>query len=256
MTVVVVVQDRLRTGQPGTSEEHGPVPGLDAPRPAGDRLGCVDHRQVDLLERGDAIEQRRPVRSRLGEDGGHARSRCRHAPRATASQDSASRRALRARTLLRDRRVDEMSGKRRVEASRLAQHEPTGRALGPRVRAGPAFAPPLRGPRRLPYAGLERTHELDERPNGLLGALTLDGSPAPTRHASSDCSAISPGATRSISRQRHAALEVALQTATRLRGLACVDAIEKERLGEVVAVCMREQPRPQLVVLALEVPAS
>ena len=145
-----------------------------------------------------------------------------------------------------------MSGKRRVEASRLAQHEPTGSALGPECEPGQHSRRHFAGC-VAPYAGLERTHELDERPNGLHGALTLDGEPGTDSPRELRLLRIEPGCHATHLPQRHAALEVALQTATRLRGLACVDAIEKERLGEVVAVCMREQPRPQLVVLALEV---
>ncbi len=45
---VVVVQDALRSGKPEAAQEDGAVLRLDAPRPAGDGAGGVDHRQVDL----------------------------------------------------------------------------------------------------------------------------------------------------------------------------------------------------------------
>ena len=53
--------------------------------------------------------------------------------------------------------------------------------------------------------------------------------------------------------QRHALLKRPLQPAARLRGLTGVHAIEHERLGQVVAFRMREQARPEVVVLTLEV---
>ena len=52
--------------------------------------------------------------------------------------------------------------------------------------------------------------------------------------------------------QRHLPLEGLLDVAAPQRRLPRVDALEDERLGEIPAVGKLEQPRPEVVVLALE----
>ena len=95
--------------------------------------------------------------------------------------------------------------------------------------------------------------EIDVRPCGVLDALALDRKPGADTPGELRPLGIEIGRHATDLPQRHPPLEVALEIATRLRGLAGVDAIEDERLGEVVTVRVREQPRPQVVVLALEV---
>ena len=100
---------------------------------------------------------------------------------------------------------------------------------------------------------LEGAHELDERRSRILEPPFFD------RKACTDA----PRELRPLGwqvrsdppdlAQRHALLERPLQPAARLRGLTGMHAIEHERLGQVVAVGMREQPRPEVVVLTLEV---
>ena len=53
---------------------------LDRPRPAGNRFGGVDDGQVDVRPRGERVEERRPVRRRLGGNDGDPKLAC-HARR-------------------------------------------------------------------------------------------------------------------------------------------------------------------------------
>ncbi len=69
---VVVVQDALRARNAHAAQEDGTVLRLDAPRAAGDGVGRVDDREVDLGLSRHAVEERCPVRRRLREDRRHA----------------------------------------------------------------------------------------------------------------------------------------------------------------------------------------
>ena len=69
---IVVMKDLPRAGHARATEEHGPVPGIDAPRSPGNGLRGVDHRQVDVRLLGDAVEEWRAIRRRLGEHRAHA----------------------------------------------------------------------------------------------------------------------------------------------------------------------------------------
>ena len=75
--------------------------------------------------------------------------------------------------------------------------------------------------------------------------------PEPTSHASSASCSVSRGASVADLPERDAPLAVALEVRATGRGLRGVPAVEDERLGEVVAVRDREEPRPEVVVLAL-----
>ncbi len=70
---VVVANHALGSGNAKPAEEARVVLVLDRPlSPADHGRRGVHHRELDLVERCDVIEERRPVRRRLGEDGGDA----------------------------------------------------------------------------------------------------------------------------------------------------------------------------------------
>ena len=65
---VVVAEHLARARNIHAAEEDRRMVDLDLPAAGGDRLGRVDHRQVDLGKRRNPVEQRRAVRRRLGRD--------------------------------------------------------------------------------------------------------------------------------------------------------------------------------------------
>ena len=72
-----------------------------APRSAGNRFRRVEHEQIDLVARRDAIEERRPVRRRLGRhdrDTRHASTERRAARRTAQSEPCARSNAAKRRT--------------------------------------------------------------------------------------------------------------------------------------------------------------
>ncbi len=100
---------------------------------------------------------------------------------------------------------------------------------------------------------LERPHELDEGRGRILEPPFVDRQAR--THAPREVCSIRwqvRGQPPDLA-QRHALLKRPLQPIARLRGLSGVHAIEHERLGQIVAVGMHEQARPEIVVLTLEV---
>ena len=72
---IVVAEDVTEARHRHAVQEHRMVLRLDGPRPAGDCSRGIDHGQVDVRVSGDAVEERRAVRRRLGRDERDARHR-------------------------------------------------------------------------------------------------------------------------------------------------------------------------------------
>ena len=175
---------------------------------------------------------------------------CAFAP-SSASHASAARRALRPCVTRRARSVIGPERHRRTQSHCIREDRRACRArrrrTRPRERAGGLIA------NSHARAALERIDEREEGVGRLLEPIGLDRlarADAPGEldlsrcELRSDASDLTPG---------DAELELALNVAAALRGLLRMGAVEEKRLGEVVTVRHREEPRPEVVVLALEV---
>ena len=236
------------------------MPGLDAPRPTGDRLGCVEHRQVDF---------RRARRRGRAAAPGTASARGRRRLTRAARSSGVRARVARARTPRRvrawrprscgfaERAVGERDGGQRRDRAEPPRGSMIRPRVAPRLSSASRASTPRRRHRGLATAAASsdsnaRRSSTNARA-AVLDSLALDREPGADTPGKLRLLRIERGRHPTDLPQRHPSLEVALQSATRLRGLARVDAVEKERLCEVVALRVQEQPRPQVVVLALEV---
>ena len=155
------------------------------------------------------------------------------------SLDGSKTRAHRRCGIELERSADQRHALTRAVADRDAQHPPRCRLPD--------------GTPRLGMTCLEPMDELDERGHGSLGELrgkALSGSDLPGkvdvvgRELRGHASDLAP---------RDLELEVALNVASALRRLLGMDAVEEKRLRLVGAVADDEQPRPEVVILALEI---
>ena len=221
---------------------------LDAPRAPGDGAGGVDDGEVDLGQRRDAVEERRPVRRRLGEDRRDADRGAASAAREPRSQPSASRRARQRRRAraARPACAGRPGSSRSARAVRRARVPRRARASARERRARPARV------HAAPIASLERARAArgtrrrrPSAPSGRSARRRRRATRARPRRA--DSSGASAAIRRRATRSWHS------RWSSRRRCDACcgVHAVEDERVGQVVAVRDVEQTRPQVVVLAL-----
>ena len=247
-----MVEHPLGARKTDTAEELRPVPRLDLPRAPGDGLGRVHDREVDLRVLGEPIEERRSIRRRFREHGEHAD--------APGRQRGVRLEVIEPLPRLppggpRDAtpvgaRGTRVSREERVEAERAGQEPSPGsrRSLprGPRDRV-----------RRRPARCGARTRRLErlcQRGDGSRRVLQLGGL---ERLAGPEAEGEAAPAGREVGHvaadlaYRDPPLELTLEVPASARRLPGVDAVEDERLSDVVAVRDREQPRPQVVVLAL-----
>ena len=193
---VVVPDDVLGAGHAEAAEVDGAVRRVDPPGPPGDGAGGVEDREVDLGERRDPVEERRPVRRRLREDRGDADRRGALAVPRVASA-SPRPRGVPSPSRRRSRlRATTLAGQPGIEPKRLARDA---RAVGSpspgaatRARSRAARA---RAPRPKRSSNASSSASMRPRPR-RPGSET--GSAAPTRQASSTSSADSPGAILAI----------------------------------------------------------
>ena len=254
---VVVVQHALGARDAHAAEEDRAVLRLDAPGAPGDGSCRVDDREVDLGERGDPVEERRPVRRRLGEDGRdpdrrRVGRRCERAEQV----GRVAPRALRERAAVEPdarRRVPEAgdpAARPRAERRRRPFHARALRAV--RARERPRRAR-LRARRRRDACSASnvRSSSTNARAasstsrGGDLGAEPdLPGEPRTRARESS-------GATAPICRSEIVSASIALQVAASPRGLLRVEPVQHERRLDAVAFRDVEEPRPEVVVLRL-----
>ena len=150
-----------------------------------------------------------------------------------------------------------MRRKQRIQSGSLAQQGPahTARCLTREVRQRPAggLASGLRPRTGLSRGPLEGVQQVDVRESRVLEPLRFERKTCPDAPCELDPLGTQLRGNPFDLAQRHTFLERPLQSTARPRGLTGMHAIEHERLGQVVALGLRQQPRPQVVVLALEI---
>ena len=247
---VVVMENALRTGDPYAAQVDRTMARLDGPRPPCNGGSGVDHRQVHLVTSADPIEERGSIRRRLREHGGHPNRTGTLPGRVELGEPGIDVTLNRAARAPSSQAVDrEVARHGRVEPQRLRQH---GCTPGATCGSGRSCETACRG---LPDAGvsvpLERVHEGHEglgRVLELLGGNRLEAAdpPGELRLRTRELWSHAPDLA-----QCDSFLELALEQSAALGSLTRVDAIEDERFRKVVALGDRQQPRPEVVVLAL-----
>ncbi len=209
------------------------MPRLDRPGTTGDGRRGVHHGEVELRPLREQVEQRGPVRSRLGRNDRHSKRLAVLKPTRLPRRDTSTG----AQPLL-----DHLRSKRRRELRHLVEQL----CASERFRCSCAHValatvPSLefgeqgdeRAPRLLPRAVRNRLHGCE--PPREVGVCRRQVWRDPRDLA-----------------QRDLTLERLLQFPPSQRSLARMDALVDEDLAQVVALRELEHPRPQVVVLALE----
>ena len=246
---VVVMKNPLRAGDPKAAEEDGVMVWLDTPRPARDRSCRVHDREVDLPVRGDAVEERRTVGRRLGEDRRDANERPRVIRGRQPTQPALGLASYRAGVAACAPSADDVRRKPRVEPECVSGDQCACRAGGglcdPHEVAGGAG--PEVGSRPLlecidePEVGVHRGVDIVRR-NPLA-----DTDPPCELHLRGG----QPRCDSADHPSRDPELTFALELSTPLRRLLWMNAVQDERIRQVVALGHVEQAGPQLVILAL-----
>ena len=224
------------------------MPRLDPPRPPGDRTRRVDDDEVDLGKLGDTIEQRGPIRRRLGEDRGDTDRRiCRlREPLEPRRRLAPARFAFDGRAPCdvrpRSPRSPGRAGRRGRESvpARVPMRRAPGRASARAADSRTPPSPPNACTSSTKASAAASTSPADRLPRpyapGELGALRVE-----------------LGRDRRDLAQRNLLLELPLEVSSAVRRLSGVNAVEQQRLPQVVPVGVSKQPRPEVVVLALEI---
>ena len=225
---------------------------LDVPRPTRDGSCRVHDGELDLGQRGDAIEKRRAIWRRLREDGRDANRR---SGWPAEPLDPGRRLALRSTcgSPAGCPAGDGMRRRGRVQSRDQSQQPPplapTGPASQPRERTGRGSARCSRLAGMMTFEALEK---LEQRVRCRL-ELSVDWLARADTPRELGALGIQLGRDLRDLPQRDAALELALNVPSTLRRLALVNAVQQERVAEVVAVSVRQEPRPEVVVLALQI---
>ena len=209
---VVVAERPVEAGHAPSLEEDGAVPRLDRPRPALHGAPRVEHREVELRPRRDAVEHHGAERRRLGET-----SVTRTGSSAPRAEPRSRRRRAPERAALRARSRARTACRPRPDRARApVAGERTARSRGRRLRAGRAPSAAARRASSPPCASLERVDELAQARRPPAGARSGSSGQARARRARRARRGRPPGRERraSICAERDLPLALALQLAT------------------------------------------